>query len=108
MRRSSRAILFGAITALGLQGLAEATTVRATTSVAVRVERHAGIVLPAPATSRDGLLPASFSRNRSAERPVVIGNAAPALIATASEQSGWAPTQAPSRAAPVELIVFEP
>ena len=104
--RFGKVALWTSLAALCAGGSAEALSKAATTTIAVQVERHAGIVLPAPT---NGVTNASFRSERTLDRPTPFGNSGSSSMILSQD-----PTSAISRAAHrssdtrVEVTIFEP
>jgi len=100
-----KSILMIALFGLGLPASASATSRSATTTVAVRVERHVGVLLP---TSSNGLTYASLGGSLPPSGPTAFGNGSSRIIVSHSSDAAFRPVARQSSPARVEVTVFEP
>jgi hypothetical protein len=103
--RLGQSILIVGLMSLGLTASAYATSRSATTTVAVRVERHVGLVLP---TSNNGLVFASLGRDPQPTGPTAFGNGTSRILLSRPSGAALRPAAMQSSPDRVEITVFEP
>lgn len=103
--RPGQSILMVGLVGLGLTASAYATSRSATTTVAVRVERHVGLVLP---TSSNGLAYASLGSDPQPNGPTAFGNGSSRILVFRPSGAALRPAAKQSSPDRVELTVFEP